>query len=53
MFVLQIYQVIFQWENKFRGGVSVAELVEVLKEANLHEVAMKLDQWLTYHLACI
>ena len=44
MFILQIYQVIFYWEKKFRGPVSVVELVEVLKVANLYEVAMKLDQ---------
>ena len=44
MFILQICQVIFHWENKFPGLVSVAELVEVLKEANLHDIAMKLDQ---------
>ena len=44
MFILEIYQVIFYWEKKFRGRASVEELVEVLKKANLHDVAMKLDQ---------
>ena len=50
MFVLQIYRVILQWENRFKGPVLVGELVEVLNEANLHEVAWKLDQWLNNRL---
>jgi len=41
-YIFQIYRVIYQWENKFPGQVTVGELVEVLKKANLLNVAVKL-----------